>query len=72
MAVSMAAFSVNDATAKYLTTQMNFGQVMLLRGLFACILIAALTTHRGAMRPIRTLFVPAVALRVCGEIGGSA
>jgi drug/metabolite transporter (DMT)-like permease len=72
MAVAMAAFSVNDATAKYLTTQMNFGQVMLLRGLFACILIGALTTHRGALRPLRTLFVPAVSLRVCGEIGGSA
>jgi drug/metabolite transporter (DMT)-like permease len=72
MAVAMAAFSVNDATAKYLTTQMNFGQVMLLRGLFACILIGALTTHRGALRPLRTLFVPAVTLRVCGEIGGSA
>ena len=71
MAVAMAAFSVNDATAKYLTSQMNFGQVMLLRGLFACILIGALTTHRGALRPLRTLFVPAVTLRICGEIGGS-
>jgi drug/metabolite transporter (DMT)-like permease len=71
MAASMAAFSVNDATAKYLTTQMNFGQVMLLRGLFACILIGALTTHRGAMRPMRMLFIPAVTLRVVGEIGGS-
>jgi drug/metabolite transporter (DMT)-like permease len=71
MAIAMAGFSVNDAVAKYLTTQMNFGQVMLLRGLFACILIGALATHRGAMRPLRTLFVPAVTLRVCGEIGGS-
>ena len=71
MAIAMAAFSVNDAVAKYLTTQMNFGQVMLLRGLFACILIGALATHRGALRPLRTLFVPALTLRVCGEIGGS-
>jgi drug/metabolite transporter (DMT)-like permease len=71
MAVSMAAFSVNDAAAKFLTTQMNFGQVMLLRGLFACVLIGALTAHQGALRPWRMLLVPAVALRVCGEIGGS-
>lgn len=71
MAASMASFSINDATAKFLTTQMNFGQIMLLRGLFACVLIGLLTTQQGAMRPLRTLFVPAVALRVCGEIGGS-
>jgi drug/metabolite transporter (DMT)-like permease len=72
MAVSMAAFSVNDATAKFLTTQMNFGQVMLLRGLLACVLIGLLTAHRGAMRPPRVLLMPPVVLRVCGEIGGSA
>lgn len=71
MAVSMAAFSVNDAAAKFLTTQMNFGQVMLLRGLFACILIGALAAHQGAMRPLRLFFIPAVALRIGGEIGGS-
>jgi drug/metabolite transporter (DMT)-like permease len=71
MAVAMAGFSVNDAASKFLTTQMNFGQVMLLRGLFACILIGALAAHQGAMRPLRVLFVPAVMLRVCGEIGGS-
>lgn len=72
MAASMASFSINDATAKFLTTQMNFGQIMLLRGLFACVLIGALTAQQGAMRPLRTLFIPTVTLRVCGEIGGSA
>lgn len=72
MAASMAAFSVNDATAKFLTTQMNFGQVMLLRGLFASVLIGTLAAHRGALRPLRVLFVAPVALRICGEIGGSA
>jgi drug/metabolite transporter (DMT)-like permease len=71
MAVSMASFSINDAAAKFLTTQMNFGQVMLLRGLFACLLIGALTAHQGALRPLRLAFVPAVSARICGEIGGS-
>ncbi len=72
MAVAMAGFSVNDAVAKYLTTQMNFGQVMLLRGLFACVLIGALTAHQGASRSVRVVLVVPVALRICGEIGGSA
>lgn len=72
MAVSMAVFSVNDAASKFLTTQMNFGQVMLLRGFFACLLIGALAAHQGALRPLRVAFVPAVLLRICGEIGGSA
>ncbi|WP_441242417.1 DMT family transporter [Tardiphaga sp. 768_D3_N2_1] len=72
MAVSMASFSVNDAIAKFLTVQMHFSQVMMLRGLFASVLIGALAAHQGALRPLRLLFVPSVALRICGEIGGSA
>jgi drug/metabolite transporter (DMT)-like permease len=72
MAVSMATFSVNDAIAKFLTVQMHFSQVMMLRGLFASVMIGALAVHQGALRPLRLLFVPSVALRISGEIGGSA
>lgn len=72
MAVAMAGFSVNDAIAKFLTVQMHFSQVMMLRGLFASILIGALAVHQGALRPLRLLLVPSVALRISGEIGGSA
>jgi drug/metabolite transporter (DMT)-like permease len=72
MAVSMATFSVNDAIAKFLTVQMHFSQVMMLRGLFASVMIGALAAHQGALRPLQVLFVPSVALRICGEIGGSA
>ena len=72
MAVSMATFSVNDAIAKFLTVQMHFSQVMMLRGLFASVMIGALVVHQGALRPLRLLFVPSVALRISGEIGGSA
>ena len=41
MAVSMAAFTMNDSITKAVSSQMNFGQVMLVRGLFAIVLIAA-------------------------------
>lgn len=71
MAVAMAGFSINDAITKFLTSQMNFGQIMLARGVFACVLIGMLAYHRHALRSWRILLVRPVALRVFGEIGGT-
>lgn len=71
MTAAMAGFSLNDALTKFLSLQMNFGQVMLLRGVFACVLIGALAWHKGALRPLRILFERSVAMRVFGEIGGT-
>ncbi len=71
MAVGMAGFTMNDTITKAVSSEMNFGQTMLVRGLFAIVLIAALAWHRGAMRPLRTLMVRPVALRVAGEVGGT-
>jgi drug/metabolite transporter (DMT)-like permease len=41
------------------------------RGLFAVALIAALAWHQRALRPLRTLMMKPVALRVAGEVGGT-
>jgi drug/metabolite transporter (DMT)-like permease len=71
MAVGMAGFTMNDTITKAVSSEMNFGQVMLVRGLFAIVLIAALAWHQGALRPLRTLLVKPVALRVAGEVGGT-
>jgi drug/metabolite transporter (DMT)-like permease len=71
MAVSMAVFTMNDSITKAVTAEMNFGQVMLVRGLFAMVLIAAFAWYQDALRPLRTLMLRPVALRVCGEIGGT-
>ena len=71
MAVSMAAFTTNDSITKAVSSEMNFGQVMLVRGLFAIVLVAAFAWHQGALRPLRTLMLKPVALRVFGEIGGT-
>ncbi|MGW1424563.1 DMT family transporter [Bradyrhizobium manausense] len=71
MASAMATFNINDAITKAVSAEMNFGQVMLLRGLFAIILIAALASHQRALRPLRTLLVKAVLLRMAGEVGGT-
>ena len=71
MAVGMAGFTMNDTITKAVSSEMNFGEVMLVRGLFAIVLIAALAWHQQAMRPLRTLLVRPVALRVAGEVGGT-
>ena len=71
MAVAMAAFTMNDSITKALSAEMNFGQIMLVRGLFAIVLIAALAIHQGAVRPLRTVLLKPVALRVAGEVGGT-
>jgi hypothetical protein len=55
MAVGRASFTMNDAITKAVSSEMNFGQVMLVRGLFATVLIAALALRRRAIRPLRTL-----------------
>jgi drug/metabolite transporter (DMT)-like permease len=71
MAVAMAAFTMNDSITKAVSEEINFGQVMLVRGLFATALITALTLQQRAMGSLRTLLVKPVALRLVGEIGGT-
>ncbi|MFZ2159425.1 MAG: DMT family transporter [Bradyrhizobium sp.] len=71
MAVAMAGFTMNDAITKAVSSEMNFGQMMLVRGVVAVALIAALAVHQRAVRPLRTLMMKPVALRVVGEVGGT-
>ncbi len=71
MAAAMAGFTVNDAITKAVSSELNIGQILLVRGLFAMVLIAALAVHRKAIRSFRALLVWPVALRVIGEIGGT-
>ena len=71
MAVAMAGFTMNDSITKAVSLEMNFGQVMLVRGLFAILLIGAFALYQGALRPLRTLVMKPVALRVVGEVGGT-
>jgi len=71
MAVGMASFTMNDAITKAVSSEMNFGQVMLVRGLFATVLIAALAFRRRAIRPLRALTIRPVVLRVAAEVGGT-
>jgi hypothetical protein len=71
MVVGMASFTMNDAITKAVSSEMNFGQVMLVRGMFATVLIAALAFHCRAMRSPRTSMMKPVALRVAAEVAGT-
>jgi len=51
MAVSMAAFTTNDSITKVVSSQINFGQVMLVRGLFAIVLVAAFAYQLSGLPP---------------------
>jgi drug/metabolite transporter (DMT)-like permease len=68
MTLSMAGFTVNDAITKQVADGMNMGQIMLLRGAFATLLITLLAWHQGAFRALRAAMHPLVATRVVTEV----
>lgn len=71
MSISMAGFTLNDTLVKSASEQMNMGQVMFIRGLFATALIVALAWHQGALSNLKSAFHPMVAIRAIGELGGT-
>lgn len=71
MALAMAAFTLNDAITKTVTAEMNFGQVMMVRGWFAILLIGLLVWRRNAFRSPRVVLTIPVALRIAGEVIGT-
>ncbi|NMG39113.1 EamA family transporter [Chelativorans sp. ZYF759] len=68
MSISMAGYTLNDALIKLVLADMNFGQVMLVRGIFASGLIGVFAWHHGAVRLPREMLHPMVALRVGAEV----
>jgi drug/metabolite transporter (DMT)-like permease len=71
MVGAMAAFTLNDTITKSVASELNIGQIIVVRGLFAMVLVAAFAAWVGALRPLRTLFIRPVGMRVIGEIGGT-
>lgn len=71
MAISMAAFTINDTIVKVASTEMNMGQVMLIRGAFATVMIALLAWHQGALSNPWLALNPMVILRGIGEMGAT-
>lgn len=71
MAVSMAGFTLNDSLVKLASADLNMGQIMCVRGLFATILVTLLAWHQGALRAAGQIIQPLVVVRAVGELGGT-
>ncbi len=71
MVIATACFALNDAITKFVSSEINFGQVMLVRSVVAMVLIASFALRRGAMRPLRTVLLKPIALRIACEVGGA-
>lgn len=68
MSVSMAGFTINDSIVKTIMGSMNMGQVMLVRGAFACLLMGTLAWRSGALKFPKQALHPLVALRALCEL----
>lgn len=71
MVISMAAFTVNDAIAKFVSDSMNMAQVMLVRGVFASMLVGVIAWQSGALTQLRHALNSMVMLRVAGDAAGT-
>lgn len=68
MSLAMAGFTVSDAMVKMVATELNTGQIMFIRGGLTSALILAIAWHLGALRSLRSLLDPWLALRTASEI----
>ncbi len=71
MTLGMAGFAGNDVIMKAFAGELNIGQLVLLRGLFAVALTLMLAWPLGQMRPLSHAFQPPVFLRAVGEVIGT-
>ena len=67
----MATFTANDTITKAVSAELNIGEILLVRGVVAMVLVAALAWYRDALRSFGALLIWPVGLRVIGEIGGT-
>ncbi len=67
----MASFTANDTITKAVAAELNIAEILLVRGLVAMVLVAALAWYRDALRSFAALLIWPVGLRVMGEIGGT-
>jgi len=71
MVLAMAAFTCNDAITKSLTSQMNAGQIMFVRGIFATLFVGLLAWQQGALANLTRALNPLVLLRAVFELGAT-
>lgn len=71
MLLAMAAFLTNDAIVKFVHDELPLGQIIVMRSVFASILIYAASVAMGVHREFRHLAHPTVGWRTLGELGST-
>lgn len=72
MLLAMAGFSINDAIIKWVGQTLNLGQALMLRGVFATLLILLAARLLGQWRSPSILLDKRVLIRTAGEIFATA
>jgi drug/metabolite transporter (DMT)-like permease len=68
MSLAMAGFGVNDMLVKSVTEDLTTGQIMFIRGAISTVLILIIAGRMGALRSIRSIWSPMLALRVVADV----
>lgn len=68
MTLSMAGFAINDGFIKYIGVDLPLGQILLIRGMFATVLVTVIAMFLGQLRPISTAMTKVMLLRTAGDI----
>ena len=68
MVLAMAGFGLNDITVKYLSSSLELGQTIFLRGVFATVFIVILAAATGKLRPVSVVLQPAMFIRASSEV----
>jgi drug/metabolite transporter (DMT)-like permease len=71
MSVGMAGFTINDALFKTVLPNMNMGQAILLRGIFATTLLVIVASRSSNFAQVRLLLHPSILLRVACEMAAT-
>ncbi|WP_319775741.1 DMT family transporter [Breoghania sp.] len=67
MLLASAGFIINDSMVKFVSTDLPLGQIIFLRGFFACLFVGAIAWMTGALARPRLLLHPAVIMRALCE-----
>jgi drug/metabolite transporter (DMT)-like permease len=68
MTLAMLGFALNDVVTKAFTDELEIGQLLFLRGLFAITLVWLLAHATGQLRPLSLAIQPRIMLRSLGEL----
>lgn len=71
MVIAMAAFTSGDAISKSLLTTLNIGQLLVMRGLFATVMISILCWSQNGFAELRHIVHPAVAVRALADVSAT-